>query len=76
MKWEEKSKAEEKFCRTEDFFFLNQRSSQTTEEKEKSQQNKAVRNPRQRTKSRKILTVAMKRKRLLYLKKLKNKLQM
>lgn len=47
-----------------------------TEEKENSQLNKALRNPRQRTKSRKILKVAMKRKRLLYLKKLKNKIQM
>lgn len=47
-----------------------------TEEKENSQLNKALRNPRQRTKSRKILNVAMKRKRLLYLKKLKNKIQM
>lgn len=56
--------------------FLNQRSSQTTEEKENPQLNKALRNPRQRTKSRKILKVAMKRKRLLYLKKLKNKIQM
>lgn len=78
MQWKEENKVEQKFCKTEerDFKKKNQRSSHTSDEQENPQLNKALRNLRQRTKSRKILTEAMKRKRLLSLKKHENKIQM